>query len=66
MVIFWWKKDSSIGYTKLPENVPGSSYSLTGLEANTSYKIQVQVESDGNSVPISDAVFATTHATKRE
>ena len=62
MVIFWQKKDSSKKHYNKPDTVPRSWYLLTGLEANTSYEIQVQVMSDGSSVPISDPAFATTHA----
>ena len=65
VVVFWKKKASR----KLNYNedliIPTSWFLLRGLEANTTYEIQVQVTSDIDSIPISDPVFATTHA-KRE
>ena len=42
------------------ETDPGSSYLLTGLDANTSYVIKIHVMSEGNSIPISDPMLATT------
>lgn len=61
MGILWRKKDSSIVY-KNPDAVLGPSYTLTGLEPNTTYEIKVHVSSEGNSIPISDWMLATTHA----
>lgn len=65
-VVVFWKKRAS---RKLNYNehviIPTSWFLLRELEANTTYKIQVQVTSDIDSIPISDPVFATTHA-KRE
>ena len=61
MGIFWRKKDSSIVY-KNPDTILGSSYTLTGLEPNTTYEIKVHVSSEGNSIPISEWMLATTHA----
>lgn len=60
MVILWRKKDTDEFYTK-PESTYGSLYSLNGLEANTTYEIQVQIMSGSHSGPKSASAFATTH-----
>ena len=62
-VVVFWKKRAS-GKLNYNEDliIPTSWFVLRGLEANTTYKIQVQVTSDIDSIPISDPAFATTHA----
>lgn len=58
VVILWRKKNSDVFYTN-PDTGYGSFYSLNGLEANTSYEIQVQIISGSYSAK-SDLAFATT------
>ena len=61
VAILWRKEDATMFYTNHATD-PGSSYLLTGLDANTSYVIKVHVMSEGNSIPISDSMEATTLA----
>lgn len=58
-VIYWRKKDSDVFYIT-PNTSFGSSYSLNGLQANTSYEIQVQIMTKQHKGPKSDSAFAKT------
>ena len=60
-VIYWRKKDSDVFYIT-PNTSFGSSYSLNGLQANTSYEIQVQIMTEQHKGPKSDSTFAKTLA----
>lgn len=60
-VIYWRKKDSDVFYIT-PNTSFGSSYSLNGLQANTSYEIQVQIMTKQHKGPKSDSAFAKTLA----
>ena len=60
-VIYWRKKDSDVFYIT-PNTSFGSSYSLNGLQANTSYEIQVQIMNKQHKGPKSDSAFAKTLA----
>ena len=60
-VIYWRKKDSDVFYIT-PNTSFGSSYSLNGLQANTSYEIQVQIMTEQHKGPKSGSAFAKTLA----
>ena len=61
VVILWRKKDTDVDFYTKPESAQGSFYSLNGLEANTTYEIQVQIMSGSHSGPKSTSAFARTH-----
>jgi len=60
VLIFWRKKDSNVDFYTKPDSAHGSFYSISGLEANTTYEIQVQIVSGSHSGPKSSSAFATT------
>lgn len=61
VVILWRKKDTDVDFYTKPDSSHGSFYSLNGLEANTTYEIQIQIMIRSHSGPKSTSAFATTH-----
>ena len=63
-VVILWRKMNSTGefFKKAVVDGRDSTHSLNGLQANTSYEIQVQMTSKSSIGYRSNSAYATTHS----
>ena len=64
VLITWRNADSDISYTNRVKD-PGLFYLLTGLDANATYFIKVELLRNEASISVSDEMSVTTNAKRR-